>query len=182
MTNFSKGFFYSLVIHRIQELKMTDDQFLTDLQADDDLGAVIRAHLYIEHFTDQILDLVVPKPKLLKPLRLDFDGKVNLIVALGVDPDIKKPLSALGVMRNKFAHRPNYKLDKSETKNLYESLGASDKELLHSCYNTIRKTHPEMSDAPVFNKLNPKEQFVLVAIAIRGLVVSTLNELKQQNV
>ena len=160
---------------------MTDDQFLSDLQAEDDLGAVIRAHLYIEYFTDQILELVVPKPDLLKPLKLDFDGKVNLLVALGVDPEIKKPLSALGLMRNKFAHRPNYKLDMSEINNLYESLGPSDKELVHSCYNNLRQNHPDMSGAPAFKNLTEKEQFVLLAIAIRGLVVSTLNELKQKS-
>ncbi len=160
---------------------MTNEQFLSDLQAEDDLGAVIRAHLYIEYFIDQILNFVVPKPELLKPLKLDFDGKVNLITALGVDPDIKNPLSALGGMRNRFAHKPNHKLDKSEVNNLYNSLGASDKELLHSCYNSIRQNHPDMAGAPGFKKLSEKEQFVLLAIAIRGLVVTTFNELKSSH-
>lgn len=160
---------------------MTDEQFLTDLLREDELGAVIRAHLYIEYFTDQIVELIVPNTENLKPLKLDFNGKVNLITALGVDSDIKKPLSALGNMRNKFAHKPNYKLTKSETNNLYKSLSKDDKELVHKCYSDLAKIHPEIANVPNFKDLNPKDSFVLLAIAIRGIIVSTLNELKEKH-
>jgi hypothetical protein len=89
---------------------MNDEQFISDLQGEDELGAVVRAHLYIEFFIDKIIQTVVPKPECLKPLNFDFIGKINLLMAMGVDPEIKKPLTVLAGLRNKFAHRPNYKL------------------------------------------------------------------------
>ncbi len=157
---------------------MTDQEFLKSLQSEDELGAVIRAHLYIEYLTERLLTLVVQKPELLKPLNLDFDGKVSLLMALGVDPDIKKPLSVLGGMRNKFAHRPNYKLNSSEINNLYKSLSPDDQQLVHSCYNDLRQLHPDIPDSPAFNKLSERDKFILLAIAIRGVVVSTIKELE----
>lgn len=161
---------------------MNDEQFISDLQGEDELGAVVRAHLYIEYFTDQIIQIVVAKPECLKPLNLDFSGKVNLLMALGVDPEIKKPLTVLAGLRNKFAHRPNYKLTKSETNNLYEAIGTDDKNLVQRSYSgALTMTKPEMKNVPKFKELSPKDSFVFLALAVRGIVVSTLNEIKGNN-
>jgi hypothetical protein len=161
---------------------MNDEQFMSDLQGEDELGAVVRAHLYIEHFTDQIIQIVVAKPECLKPLNLDFSGKVNLLLALGVDPEIKKPLTVLAGLRNKFAHRPNYKLTKSETSNLYDALSTDDKNLVQSCYKSaLLIANPKMQNIPKFKELSPKESFVFLALAVRGIIVSALNEIKSKN-
>ncbi len=158
---------------------MNDEQFISVLQGEDELGAVVRAHLYIEYFTDQIVQIVVAKPDCLKPLNLDFNGKVNLLMALGVDPEIKEPLTVLAGLRNKFAHKPNYKLTKSETNNLYKALSKDDKILLQSSYSTaFRIAKPEMKNIPEFKDLSPKDSFIFLALAVRGIIVSTLNDIK----
>jgi hypothetical protein len=131
--------------------------------------------LYVEYLTDKIIKFVVPKTKSLKKLKLGFSGKVNLLIALGVDSDIEKPLLALSAVRNKFAHQPNYKLDKSVINNLYDALTSSDKELLHTTYGSIRLLFPEIIGEPNFKNLKAKEQFVLIAIAIRSVVKTTLD-------
>lgn len=157
------------------------ENFISDLFREDELGAVIRAHLYVEKYVDELLGLLFPYPKELKPLKLDFDGKLCLIAALGVNSTVKKPLSILGGIRNKFAHRPNYKLDKSQIKNLYSSLGSNDKELLHRVYKGIRKDYSEWQNLPDYNLLEPKEQFVLLAIVIRTIISMVKQEISERN-
>lgn len=154
--------------------------FLSDLQREDELGAVIRAHIFIEHYVDAIIELLVPYPENLKPLNLDFDGKLSLITALGVKPEVKKPLSVLGKLRNKFAHRPNYKLDESEVNNLYKSLRSKDRERLNQDYLNIIKSKPDYSHLPSFKELLPKEKFAFIAIYIRAIIMTTRDKVKSR--
>ena len=157
------------------------DKFLSDLQGEDELGAVVRAHLFIEHYVDQVIELMVPYPDGLKPLKLDFDGKLSLITALGVKPEVRKPLSVLGGMRNKFAHRPNYKLTKSEVSNLYKSLSKEDRTLVQKTYSTIPDKAPEAVELPKFKELDPKGQFTLLAIVVRTIIMQVRDELRDLN-
>jgi hypothetical protein len=160
---------------------MDNEKFISDLLKEDELGSVIRAHLYIEYFVDQIIQLIVPYPDKLKPLNLDFHGKINLLMALGVDPEIKKPLSIFGGLRNNFSHRLNYQLTKSEINNLYEALSSQDKERLQSCYSDIVARFPSMNYAQKFSSLNTKDQFVFLALAVKGVISSTLTVLKNRS-
>jgi len=59
--------------------KLTDEFFTDTLFHEDDLGSVVRVHLYIEFIINEILEILVPYPEDLKPLKLDYDGKINLI-------------------------------------------------------------------------------------------------------
>jgi hypothetical protein len=178
------GSFYAELDEKNQKffaaLKEKDKQFIADLQGEDELGTVIRTHLYVEHYVNQIIDIVVPHPENLKSINLDFQGKVNLLVALGVDSNIKKPLIVLGKLRNKFAHQPDYKITKLETRDLYQNLSGKDKELLHNCYKTLSDIYPENRLAPKFKDLSPRENFTLLAIAIRGIIVAALRKVQEQ--
>jgi len=155
----------------------TDESFRSDLFRDDDLGSIIRVHLHIEYHINDILDLLVPYPEDLKPIQLDYDGKVNLICALGVQPERIKILKALGTMRNKFAHNLNFKLDNSNVKSLYESLDSSAKEILQSSHNLMRSKEQHKGVA-AFNKLTVKDQFILIAVVVRHMLLRIIDELK----
>ncbi len=154
--------------------------FLSDLQREDELGAVIRAHIFIEHYVDQIIEMLTPYPEHLKPLKLDFDGKLHLMTALGVKPEIRVPLSVLGKMRNKFAHRPNYQLNVSEVNNLYNSLNEKDRSWVNNGYSQIIKSKPEHAELPSYKELLPKEKFILLAIVIRGIVMGARDEVRDK--
>ena len=156
--------------------QLTDEMFQKALLNEDELGSVIRVHLHVEYHINEILNILTPYPDDLKPLNLDYDGKVNLICALGVKTEYKTILSALGNMRNKFAHNPFYKINKSEINNLYKALSAKDKDIL-------QKAHEETRNQLQFNKvkpykdLQPKEKFILIAVLIRNIVIGIRNEL-----
>ncbi len=155
----------------------SDEAFEAALNHEDDLGAVIRVHLHIEHHVNQLLELLVPFPEDLKSVKLDYDNRVKLLSALRIKPESTKVLSALGTMRNKFAHNLNYKLDKSNVKNLYETIGSSDKEILQRVYSNLRKKD-EHKDLEPFKSLLPKEQFIVIAVLIRRMVLRMINEVE----
>ena len=91
----------------------TEDTFLKALQGEDQLGMVIRAHIYIEHHLNEFLQVLIPYPEFLEPLKLDYYGRVQLAGAMGLQPQLLKPLQAVGALRNEMAHKLGTKLTKS---------------------------------------------------------------------
>ena len=145
--------------------QLTDEMFHEALNNEDELGSIIRVHLHVEYQINEILSKLVQNTEHLKPLNLDYNGKVNLICALGVSSEYKTVLTTLGNMRNKFAHNPFYKITKVEVNNLYKTLPSSDKDILQRNYEKIKK-------GKEYKKLGPKDKFVLIAIIIRHIVIA----------
>ncbi|MFQ3193962.1 MAG: hypothetical protein ACI9N3_000774 [Colwellia sp.] len=52
---------------------------------EDELGAVVRAHILIEQYVDHFLSLVVSNHDYLDKMSIDFSNKVKLAVAMGLD-------------------------------------------------------------------------------------------------
>jgi len=78
-------------------------------------------------------------------------------------------------MRNKFAHNPFYKLNKSEVSNLYSALDQEDKEVLQAAHEKNRKKH----GLSQYKKLEPKSQFILIAVVIKNIALAIKNELSK---
>ncbi|WP_296055807.1 hypothetical protein [uncultured Amphritea sp.] len=159
---------------------LTTKDFLEELQGEDELGAAIRAHLIIENYVDQMIQIMVPYPKELKSIRLDYGGKLSLVAALGVKAEVLKPLSVLGGIRNKFAHKPRYKLTHSEVKNLYKSFRERDQDWVHKSYAEAAKSHDSLRNLSKYNDLPPKEQFIFMVITIRAIVIAVIEKLEER--
>ncbi|WP_421793391.1 hypothetical protein [Hydrocarboniphaga effusa] len=76
------------------------------LATEDDMGKVLRIHLLIERALKNGIAQSVPWPDHLPRLR-SFGDRVGLALALGLDPDLKGPLTAINSLRNDFAHEEN---------------------------------------------------------------------------
>ena len=163
--------------------QLTNEMFQNALFNEDELGSVIRVHLHIEFYVNEIIERLVPFHKDLKPINLNYFGKVNLICALGVKQECKTTLIALGTIRNKFAHNPVYKLTKSEVNNLYKSLSEQDRSLLQASHNKTRKKQATKdSKVKAYRDLLPKDQFIIIAVYIRIMVQQILNEVTTKTV
>ena len=156
---------------------ISDEEFEAVLKTEDDLGMVIRVHLHVEYHLNQLLELLVPFPDGLKSVKLDFDNRVKLLGALRIKSEFTKIFSALGAMRNKFAHNLDYKLDKSNVINLYETLHFSDKEILQNVYSNLRNNDEHKGLEP-FKSLPPQGQFIVIALYIRQMVFRMIDEIK----
>jgi hypothetical protein len=134
---------------------------------DDELGAVVRAHILIEQYIDHYLSLAVSNNDYLNKMNIDFSNKTKLAVAMGLDEEIYKPINAITNIRNKFAHRDDFKLDNSDIKNFYDSFTGEDR-------NGIQEIIAKNPDRPSgladkYSLLSVKEKFVLMVtfLAIR---------------
>jgi hypothetical protein len=107
------------------------DDFIRDLNGEDDLGVVVRGHLWVERELIGYIDAQLVDPTALRP-DLDYADRVRLAIALGLDTSLKAPLNALGKVRNRFAHQLGSHLDKSDADNLHKVLPKVAKDTIHS--------------------------------------------------
>lgn len=160
-----------------QPAGFTIDEFMEVLNGEDELGAVIRAHIHIEALLLELLGLLVKDEEALRKLNLEFSQSVDLAIALGLGPEHAKGLRAFGKLRNEFAHDLNSKLSDTRINNLYESLSAADKEVMQQAY---ARTNSQLGvSPPSFRNLTSKEKFVLIAVALRAMLQVALLEVRK---
>jgi len=152
------------VRHHMKEL--SDDEFDEALRGEDNLGLVIRAQIHIEHWVEAFLDIaLVAHSKYAKELNAEYDKKVLLACMAGLTGDLKAPLSAFGKLRNRFAHRPNYKLSAGDAENIYNSLSATHKDHLQRAYKAMAKASNNRPDS--YSKLSTPEKVCILAMFLR---------------
>jgi hypothetical protein len=152
--------------------QLDDESFQNAIFDKDDLGCVIRAHLHIEYEFALLLKELVPNMKSLDKMHLDFSAKIQLAIALGIDEVRLKPLVALSNIRNKFAHKPLYTLNKDAVNNLYKSLSSREKEI-------YKKSLKKVTDNNI--NLSQKDRFILCVIVIRRLIQHLVVVLTESN-
>jgi len=144
------------------------DEFIKVLNGEEELGAVVRAHIHIEALLFKLLGLLVKDENYLRKLNLEFSQCVDLVVALGLGREHAKGLHVFGGLRHEFEHNINSELSESRVNNLYESLSATDKEVVQDAY--VQTNSPLGVSPPKLKDLTPKERFVLIAVALRGML------------
>lgn len=157
-----------------------DEEFQLALQGEDELGLVVRAHIYIESSLNALIESLLVSPKHLDKMNLDFSQRVSLSIALGLRPQYESPLLALGTLRNHFAHRTGAKLSKDKVNNLYAALSSEDKALVQQSHERTRKKLKTEAKVQSFSRLQPKEQFILVAVVLRALLSEAIKEVAAQ--
>jgi hypothetical protein len=85
------------------EIGPVGDEFMRALFAEDELGAVIRAHTLSEAQVNGIIESLVVDPESLRRLR--FEQRVLLLIALAASKELSAPLLELGNLRNAFGRR-----------------------------------------------------------------------------
>lgn len=159
-------------------LRDVDDRgrkLFSALEGEDDLGVVLRAHIYIEHELKEYILELAPKPEHIKFLDYEYNGVVALALALGLSPELKPALSSIGGLRNRFAHKLDMTLTKQEANSVYNSLSAEAKSNVHQGYASMLKM-PQYADWPKSIKhLLPKRLFgMCVAIVRTAILLQTL--------
>lgn len=153
-----------------EEIEAEIQELTTDLFREDEMGAVVRAHIRIENLLIQTIECLLPHPKHLKKLNLDYDARVTLALALGLKEQFGPPFRALGKLRNDFAHKSDTSLTKQVVSNLYDSLSSDDKEQVQACFKRIKDGNEETRHIKRFSELEPRDQFKLIAITLWAVV------------
>jgi hypothetical protein len=152
-----------------------EQAFVEALFGEDELGVVIRAHIHIEARLFDLLEALVGNPKYVERMGLDFAQRVNLAVALGLKPEHAPALLALGSLRNAFAHRLDTRLSEDRVKSLYDALSSADKHVVQLAYERT-KVQQNTPQLPALKKLDPKTRFILIAVALRAMLMLAIRE------
>jgi hypothetical protein len=153
------------------------DKFIGVLFGEDELGAVVRAHIHVEAKLLELLGLLVKDESYLRRLNLEFSQHVDLAIALGLNSEHAKGLRAFGNLRNDFAHKLNSELSKERVTSLYEALSSKDKESVHKAF---KKTATENQIDITFNDLTPKKQFILITTALHASLEVVIAEVRKR--
>jgi len=86
----------------------TEQLFYDDLAREDDLGLVVKAHLHIEHQLAEFIASFMDSSENCDWSRVGYAAKLELALGLGLPRHLRKPLEAVGKLRNSFAHNLHY--------------------------------------------------------------------------
>lgn len=109
---------------------MEMSELMSLLTQENELGKVIHTHIHIENLINKYLSHVLLFPEHIKPIHLDYFGKVHMALALGLPNELKAPLLQLGKIRNDFAHKVNTKIDSNHMNNFYGSFSPVQREMM----------------------------------------------------
>lgn len=160
-------------------LELSDEEFYEALSSEDDLGMVIRAHIHIEHWLDRFLLSAMPYySKYEKDIKANYETKVFLCLSVGLTPELKAPLKSIGKIRNKFAHEPSYKLDKSDADNFYSVLSGVHKQHLKSAYKEVSIDY--RSESQTFAELDNAKRLTYLFTFLRKKLKKALVQLNEE--
>jgi hypothetical protein len=145
-----------------------DKRFSRHLLSDDELGAVVRAHIHIEANLRAFVEMKVKSPTHLP--RLTYEARLRLAVALGFDEQYLDSLKYLGDIRNAFSHNLEAKLTDASMTQLYSKLPADAQQdvLLH--FKSVVADWGEKTPRDFF-AMSPKNRFVLMVAILMGTTV-----------
>ncbi|TXN41431.1 hypothetical protein FV232_24760 [Methylobacterium sp. WL30] len=98
-------------------------RFNQALLGEDELGAVVRGHIYIESELIDFIRARLPNPAGIKDLEIDYYGRIKLAIALGLDESFGPSLKFVGTLRNRFAHRLDAAIGKQDADAFEKALG-----------------------------------------------------------
>ena len=148
--------------------------FIKALLAEDELGSVIRSHLYIEAQLSAFLELTVPQPIFLIHLKLSYAQKIDLACCLGFDTQFRGALKQIGKLRNGFAHDLTLSLSKQSVANLFSALPEFGRNAVHLSVSMLQKMCTVTPLPSKYDQLSPKIQFALVALFLERMCFASV--------
>jgi hypothetical protein len=150
----------------------SDDEFYQILLKEDDLGVVIRVHIIFEQLLNEFIDYFIPLSGKLDEVKLSYYQKIRLAVLCGLKKENINCYQTLGKIRNQFAHKPKTELTNEMVDGWHRSLSDRGKKCVQLSLDSINAKLPAENKHPAFDKLNHKDRFALIAVALRALLIA----------
>lgn len=101
-------------------------RFYADLTHETSLVVVVKAAIHLELETNKLIRSLVVDPNQYDKIDMTYNQRVQLAVAMGMQPRLLGPLQALGRIRNRFAHELRLEISKSDADGFYKSFAPVD--------------------------------------------------------
>ena len=158
---------------RIETPPEVDPRFVAALLGEDELGVVVRSHIFVEANINRYLELVVSAPEQLRGMGLRYRQRVQLACALGFDPDYQDALVALGEIRNAFSHKLDTQLTSTVVDGLFAKLPPQGKRAVELSYEGT-KAQLKAEGKLTLHDLAPREKFILITLSLERLVMAAV--------
>ena len=122
------------------------DGLIKSLTSEDMLGAVIRLHLYIEYELNVFI-AARASAKIFDTRKRKYSQRIDKAMALGLLPDLEKPLRKIGRIRNDFAHNLDHILSIDDVDSLFQSFGPKLQAVAENAY-AVTRTMPNCTHYP----------------------------------
>lgn len=156
----------------IDGLRERDRAFYSAIEAEDDLGLVIRGQIHIENELHEFIMAVAPRPDHVKFGDMEYSAKIRLALVLGLSTDLSRALSAIGSLRNDFAHKVDMNLNKSHAANIYNSFGSVAKNVTQKTYGGFRLQYPDKKFPKKMCDMAVRDQIAFYFISVRAGVIA----------
>jgi hypothetical protein len=144
-----------------EDAKKFAREFSNALLGEDELGVIIRAHIFIEAELDKCLKARLKNVDALGD-GLEYQMKVRIALAAGLRANLQQPLNALGKLRNKFAHRLGMTLTKEDADNFYATFSKEERDSVERSLKRIGREVSSHKDD------HPKSRMVIYVLALWG--------------
>ena len=144
---------------------------LTDiLMGEDELGVIVRAHIYVEHELTEFIKARLNPPAALDAIRLDYSGRVRLALALGLLPELKSALQFVGTLRNKFAHQLDSAINKEDADNFEKALGVLGKPIVDGAFQRLEDEWTAAQRGVPLTQMDSRTRVTLYFVAVWSAV------------
>lgn len=144
-------------------MERSDAEFIADLQREDDVGLVLRAHLHIENQLLVLIALHLPAADRCDWSKVGYAAKVEIASACGLPEDLKTLLQKIGKLRNELAHKIDAQLSSAQVLGMYNTLSTRLREGIKGSYLSMQRG--PMPSPSSFDE--PRDLFVLILLAAR---------------
>jgi hypothetical protein len=149
------------------------DDLVAALLSQDDIGLVVRGHIYIENELDKFIQAALPRPGELE--MMEYSARVQLALACGLRPTLKTPLKAIGKLRNSFAHKLGTTLTEQHVNQMHDTLSKDDRKALEVAF---LRTATELMGRPVTLKgLKARQRLGFCLAVLWGAVRAQTDQL-----
>jgi hypothetical protein len=133
--------------------------------------AIIKAAIAIEVEMEELLRLAFFDPNALVEMKMTYDQKVMLMIALGLQPRFVTPLRALARLRNRFAHTLDAEFAPHDADNFYSCFSKEDQEIIA---RTLEK-----GSSGAFLSFDARDRLSICVVTLRAAIIAAPKGMKQ---
>lgn len=143
---------------------MKMSEMMSLLTQENELGKVMHTHIHIENLINEYLSCVLLFPEQIKPIHLDYFGKIHIALALGLPNELKAPLLQLGKIRNDFAHKKNIEIDSNYMNNFHSSFSPVQREMMMKIAKETNQSWATKNSS--WKDVQPSTKFIYLCISL----------------
>lgn len=157
---------------------MSDPEFYNMIAKAPIFEAVIKGAIAVEVEIEEAFSLNFIDFDSLVQMRLTYEQKVKLMVAIGLEPRFEGPLKALAKIRNRFAHNLDADFSASDADNFYSTFSKEDRKIIDLSLEAMEGRIQEGENHKQFSEFDIQDKFSLCVVTLRSAMKATHAEIR----